>query len=142
MSARTRGLLVMVAIFGIGWLGMNAGAYNLHPEGDGGFTPVAKVADLMGWNKATSNKIKSAMKGNDPDWDQIASDARVWAEIANVLKYHRPESEAKWHEMAEKYKGFALQVATAADNKDKDAAGAAFGSAFATCKACHDVYRN
>lgn len=141
MNTRTKVPFVIVAVLGIGWLGMSAGANNLHPEEGDAFTPVAKVADLMGWNKATGNKIKAALQGGDPDWEQVASDARVWAEIANVLSHHQPSSETKWHDVAGKFKEFAMLVATSAEKEDKQAASEAFGKAFSTCKACHDDYR-
>ena len=52
------------------------------------------------------------------------------------------KEQAKYKEHADKFEAEAVKLAAAAKTGDLDKLKAAFGPAAATCKACHDDFRN
>lgn len=114
-----------------------AGAEEAKPP----FAPVSKVHDLMGVNGEYSKSLKKELDQENPNYQTVGELARVMAEVANVIRYHKPTSETTWWNAATTVKRFGLELAAAAESNDADGVQAALGQMGAGCKSCHDVYR-
>ena len=65
------------------------------PAAPPAFHPEARVVDLMELNRDLNKAIRDELRGT-PNWDDLEHQARLVAEIANILRYHRPASETDW----------------------------------------------
>lgn len=112
---------------------------NLH-DSRSAYKPEASVSDLMVLNKQLQKTLKSE-PANDKDWKENAHNARLLAEIGNLLTRHQPETETDWQKHAERFRLTARRVAAASDAKDLEKAMTAYHELVTTCKPCHNKYR-
>lgn len=105
------------------------------------FKPEAEIHDLMELNKQINNQLRTHL-GAKPDWKEAVHEARLLAEIANVLQYHKSPEVADWWQFAGAFRDGARQIVKTAEAKDLKAARAATKGMFKSCKQCHDKYRD
>jgi len=105
------------------------------------FRPIAKVEDLMHLNKKTNRSLRERL-GKTPNWESAGRKARLLAEIANVLQYHKSPDETDWWTASGMFRDGALKIAAAVDKKDLAAARSAMKAMSVSCKKCHKKYRD
>ena len=135
---------VIVTLLVTTTLVLTAVSIDAAPRPDGGppvFTPVAKVHDLMALNQDFYKSLQTNLQGGSPDWEKAGHEARLMAEIANVLQYHHPPSEADWWRFAGAYGEGAKRLVEAAEAKKSTEAVGAHAALFSSCKQCHNKYR-
>lgn len=107
-----------------------------------GFTPVAKVHDLMALNRDLYKSLQANLQGDSPDWETAGHEARLLGEIANVLQYHHPRSESDWWKFAGTYGDGAKRLIAAAEAKDAKESIGMHAALSTSCKQCHAKYRH
>ncbi len=105
-----------------------------------GYKPIATVEDLMELGKMLGGTLKADLK-EGTDFNEIAHNSRLLAEIGNVLTFQQPETEADWQTHAGRFRVTARRIASAAEAQDIDKARTSHGELMTTCKPCHNKYR-
>ena len=83
-------------------------------------------------DKSALSRTKNELTKDKPDWDQLAKDAKAFAEMADVLKVTpSPYTSPKG------YIDGAAALAKAFGEKDKEASGKAFTAFSKSCSGCH-----
>lgn len=98
--------------------------------------PKEKVHEMMiaahRGEKSPLARTKAELKKNSPDWEQLAKDAKAFAEMGEALK-----TGASPYTNPEGYIGASAALGKAIGDKDAKASGEAFGKLGKSCNACH-----
>jgi cytochrome c556 len=96
---------------------------------------VKEIKELMGkthkGEKSPFARTGAELKKETPDWEQVAKDAKAFAEMGEVLKSGGLYTDPS------KYIAGAAELTKAAKDKDSKAATAAFAGLSKSCSACH-----
>lgn len=110
-----------------------------------GDTPTIK--DVMGklhkGANAPFNTLKTQVKGEKPDWDQIQKTTKDFVILgASLAKNDPPKGDKEdWKKAAGKYFANAKALDDAASAKDLEKMRAAVKAVGASCKSCHDAHK-
>ncbi len=104
------------------------------------FRPIAEVEDLMHLNKKINGTLRERLR-EPPNWESAGRKARLLAEIANVLQYHKSPDESDWWTFAGMFRDGARKIAAAVEKKDLAEARASMKAMSVSCKQCHKKYR-
>jgi hypothetical protein len=87
--------------------------------------------------------LKKGLQQNKPDWDDIQTQAKEYADLTAALAKADPPlgSKGSWAKLTKNYAETASALATAADKKNKTAALTAHQRLTQACMACHRVHR-
>ena len=108
---------------------------------------VPSVKKIMGvlhkGAKAHLSKVKTALKGDSPDWAEVLKDAKAIAKNGAYLAKNDPPRGEKesWERLAKTYASTAKTLEKAAEKEDLTKARAATKKLSASCKACHDEHK-
>ena len=95
--------------------------------------------------KNGSHKLinKALPASGEPNWEDIAKHAKIYADLAALLEKNRPDKgdEAGWKKVAHQYAVDAKALSDAAAKKDKDAAKTIFTKLKESCETCHENHR-
>jgi cytochrome c556 len=97
-----------------------------------------KLHGKMGSHKL----INKALEG-DPNWDDIAKHAKIYADLSALLEKNKPDKgdEAGWKKLAHQYAVDAKALSEAAAKKDKDTVKTVFTKLKDSCETCHENHR-
>jgi cytochrome c556 len=83
------------------------------------------------------------LKAADPDWTDLQAKSKELVKLGTSLgKADPPKGEKdSWETLTKGYLGFAKDLETATEKKDKDAAAAAQKKLAGSCGACHKAHK-
>lgn len=84
-------------------------------------------------DKAPLARVKSELGKETPDWEQLAKDAKLFAEMGETLK----GGGASPYTSPEKYVASSVALGKAVGDKDKAKASEAFTGLTKSCSSCH-----
>ena len=93
--------------------------------------------------KAGSHKLINKALDGEPNWDDIAKHAKIYADLSALLEKNKPDKgdESNWKKLAQGYAKDAKALSEAAAKKDKDTVKTIFTKLKESCETCHEVHR-
>lgn len=105
------------------------------------------IKEVMGklhkGTKAQTAVLKTKLKEDKPDWDEIQKITKDFVILgADLEKNDPPKGEKEsWKKFADKYYATAKELDDAATAKSKDKTEAAVKTMGGSCKSCHDAHK-
>ncbi len=108
-------------------------------------TPTIKqvMAKLHKGAKSPLAQVKTALKSESPQWDQIKKAARAYVTYGAALTKNDPPRGDKeaYEKLAKDFYADAKALDEAAEKEDKPAAQESFQKLSTSCKACHSAHK-
>ena len=109
--------------------------------------PTVKVImkKLHGGKTALKSKVAAQLKPAEPNWESLQKSTKEYEDLGAALAKNEPSKGDKgsWDKLAGSFAKASKTLNTAATDKDKPGAQAAFKSLTAgtSCKACHEAHK-
>lgn len=87
--------------------------------------------------------IKKALADGSTDWDAIATHAKLYSDLSNLLEKNKPDmgDVKSWQKLSKSYAADAKALSEAVAKKDKEAVKTVFAKLSDSCDACHELHR-
>jgi cytochrome c556 len=111
---------------------------------DDEIVPIKKVMKaLHGGKNAPLSKLKTALKGDSPDWAEVRQQAKVFAKLGASLPKSDPPRGGKesYEKLAKAYASAGKSLAESAEKEDLDEVRDAFKKISTSCMPCHKSHR-
>jgi cytochrome c556 len=105
------------------------------------------VKEIMGKAHKGPNSLLASvgkeLRSDEPDWSDIQTEAKELVTLGTALGKNEPPQgqKASWDKLTKQYLAGVMDLAAAAQRKDKSAAQAAHRKLSGSCRSCHQVHR-
>jgi hypothetical protein len=96
-----------------------------------------------GGPNSLKNLLLKELKDDEPDWDEIQGQTKVYVALVSELSKNKPPKgeAASWQKLTSTFTADVRALDAAARKKDKRAALAAHMKVSKFCSSCHDVHK-
>jgi hypothetical protein len=135
----------MIALFAAGLVVSATVALTAVAQDDKLPTVKAIMKKLHGGKTALKSKVAAQLKTADPNWEALQKATKEYEELGTALAKNDPPKGDKgsWDKLAGDFAKASKTLNTAATDKDKPGAEAAFKSLASgvSCKTCHTAHK-
>jgi cytochrome c556 len=114
------------------------------PSSDGETPTIKKVMQTLHKGKTSPlNTVKTALKGDSPDWSKVQKEAKIFATYGSALPKNDPPrgDKASYEKLAKAYASASEDLESSAKKEDLPGARDAFKKISTSCTVCHKDHR-